>query len=159
MYSLPNLEPVHCSMTSSNCCFLTCIQISQEAGKVVWYSHLLKYFPQFVVIHTVQDFGTVNKAVKWSEVTSLSRARLFATPWTVAYKAPLAMEFSRQEYWSGLHFLLQGIFPTQGSNPGLPHYRQTLYRLSHQGCFSGILFLFPWPSGCWQFDLWFLCLF
>ena len=47
---------------SSNCCFLTCIQISQEAGKVIWYSHLLKIFPQFVVIHTVKVFGVVNKA-------------------------------------------------------------------------------------------------
>ena len=50
------------SMFSSNCCFLTCIQISQEAGKVVWYSHLLKNFPQFVVIHTIKGFGIVNKA-------------------------------------------------------------------------------------------------
>ena len=50
------------SMSSSNCCFLTCIQISQEAGQVVWYSHLLKNFPQFVVIHTVKDFDIVNKA-------------------------------------------------------------------------------------------------
>ena len=49
-------------MSGSNCCFLTCIQISQEAGQVVWYSHLLKNFPQFVVIHTVKGFGTVNKA-------------------------------------------------------------------------------------------------
>ena len=48
MYSFPNLEPVHCSMSGSNCCFLTCIQISQEAGQVVWYSYLLKNFPQFV---------------------------------------------------------------------------------------------------------------
>ena len=47
-------------MSSSNCCFLTCIQISQEAGKVVWYSHLLKNFPQFVVIHIVKGFGIVN---------------------------------------------------------------------------------------------------
>ena len=62
MYSFPNLEPVCCSMSSSNCCFLTCIQISQEAGQVVWYSHLLKNFPQFVVIHTVKGFGIVNKA-------------------------------------------------------------------------------------------------
>ena len=62
MYSFPNLEPVCCSMSSSNCCFLTCIQISQEVGRVVWYSHLLKYFLQFVVIHTVKDFGMVNKA-------------------------------------------------------------------------------------------------
>ena len=39
-------------MSSSNCCFLTCIQFSQEAGQVVWYSHLLQNFPQFIVIHS-----------------------------------------------------------------------------------------------------------
>ena len=49
-------------MSSSNCCFLTCIQISQEAGQVVWYSHLFQNFPQFIVIHTVQGFGIVKKA-------------------------------------------------------------------------------------------------
>ena len=49
-------------MSSSNCCFLTCIQISQEVGQVVWYSHLLKNFPQFLVIHIVKGFGIVNKA-------------------------------------------------------------------------------------------------
>ena len=48
-------------MSSSNCCFLTCIQISQEADQVVWCSHLLKNFAQFVVIHTVKSFGIVNK--------------------------------------------------------------------------------------------------
>ena len=62
MYSFPDLEPVCCSMSSSNRCFLTCIQISQEAGKVVWYSHLLKNVPQFVVIHTVKGVGLVSKA-------------------------------------------------------------------------------------------------
>ena len=62
MYSFPNLEPVHCSMSSPNCCFLTCIQVSQEACKVVWYSHLLKNFPQFVVIHIVKDLTIVNEA-------------------------------------------------------------------------------------------------
>ena len=62
MYSFPNLEPVCCSMFVSNCCFLTCIQISQEAGQVLWNSHLLKNFPEFVVIHTVKSFGVVNKA-------------------------------------------------------------------------------------------------
>ena len=46
------------------------------------------------------------------------------------------MEFSRQEYWSGLPFLIQGIFPTEGLNPGLPYCRQILYRLSHQCRFS-----------------------
>ena len=49
-------------MSGSNCCFLTCIQISQEAGQVVWYSHLSQNFSQFIVIHTVKDFGIVNKA-------------------------------------------------------------------------------------------------
>ena len=49
-------------MSSSNCCFLTCTQISQEAGQVVWYSHLSKNFPQFVVIHTVKGFSVVNEA-------------------------------------------------------------------------------------------------
>ena len=62
MYSFPNLEPVCCSMSGPNCCFLTCIWTSQEAGQVVWYSHLLQNFPQFVVIHTVKGFGIVNKA-------------------------------------------------------------------------------------------------
>ena len=50
------------SMSSSNCCFLTCIQIFQETGKVVWYSHLFQNFPEFVLIHTVKGFGVVNKA-------------------------------------------------------------------------------------------------
>ena len=50
-------------MSGSSCWFLTCIQISQEAGKVIWYPHLLKNFPQFVVAHTVKGFGIVNKAV------------------------------------------------------------------------------------------------
>ena len=107
------------------------------------------------------------------KVKSLSHVRLFVTPWTIAYQAPPSVQFSRQEYWSGLpfpspgslpdprikprsptlqadaltseppgklkstgvgcYFLLQGIFLTQGSNPGLPHCRQMLYRLSHQG--------------------------
>ena len=62
MYSFSYLEPVCCSMSSSNCCFLTCIQISQEAGQVVWYSHLFQNFPQFIVTHIVKGFGIVNKA-------------------------------------------------------------------------------------------------
>ena len=49
-------------MSSSNCCFLACLQVSQEAGQVVWYSHLFQNFPQFIVIHTVKDFGIVKKA-------------------------------------------------------------------------------------------------
>ena len=48
-------------MSSSNCCFLTCIQVSQKAAQVVWYSHLFQNFPQFIVIDTVKGFGIVNK--------------------------------------------------------------------------------------------------
>ena len=62
MHSFSYLEPVCCSMSSSNCCFLTCIQISQEAGQVVWYAHLFQDFPQFIVIHTVKGFAIVNEA-------------------------------------------------------------------------------------------------
>ena len=67
-----NIQPWHtpfliwnqsvCSISSSNCCFLTYIQLSQEAGQVVWFSHLLKNFPQCVVVHTVKGFGIVSKA-------------------------------------------------------------------------------------------------
>ena len=60
MYSFPDLEPVCCSVSGSNGCFLTCIQISQKAGQVVWYTHLFRNFPQFIVIHTVKGFGIVN---------------------------------------------------------------------------------------------------
>ena len=73
--------------------------------------------------------GLARKKVK---VKSLSRVRLFATLWTVAYQAPLSMDFPGNSTGVDCHFLLQGIFPTQGSNPGLPHCRQTLFHLSHQ---------------------------
>ena len=62
MYPFSHLEPVRFAMYSSNCCFFTCIQISQEAGQVVWCSKVFKIFPQFVVIHTVKGFGIVDKA-------------------------------------------------------------------------------------------------
>ena len=69
----------------------------------------------------------------------LSHVQLFVTPWTIACQATLSMEFSRQEYWSG-YAVLQGIFPNQESNPGLPHCSWILYALSHQGS-SNILLL------------------
>ena len=59
MCSFPNLEPAHCSMSGSNHCFLTCIQVLQETCKVIWYSHLFKNFSQFVVIHTVKGFSVI----------------------------------------------------------------------------------------------------
>ena len=59
---LPNIEPVCYSMSDSNCCFLTCTQISQEAGKVVWVFHLFKNFPKFIVIHTSKGFSILSEA-------------------------------------------------------------------------------------------------
>ena len=68
------------------------------------------------------------------KVKSLSRARLFAAPWIVACTKLLCpWDFSGKSTGVGCHFLLQGTFPTQESNPRLSHCRQTLYRLSHKG--------------------------
>ena len=75
------------------------------------------------------------------EEKSLSCVWLFATLWTIAHQAPLSMEHSHQNTGVGCHSLLQGIFRTQGLNPGLPHCSQILHCLSHQGspllCESG----------------------
>ena len=63
MYSFSNFEPVCCSIPGSNCCFLTCIQVSQKAGEMAQYSHLFnKNFLQFVVTHTVKGLGVVSEA-------------------------------------------------------------------------------------------------
>ena len=63
----------------------------------------------------------------------LSYVWLFVTPWTVAHQAPLPWDFPSKNTGVGNHSLLQGIFPTQGLNPGLLHYRQILYCLSQPG--------------------------
>ena len=65
-------------------------------------------------------------------LSCFSRIRLFATPWAVV-QVYLSREFSRQDTGVGHHALLQGIFPTQGLNPGLPHCRWIVYHLSQQG--------------------------
>ena len=62
MYYFPNFEPVCCSMSVLTACFLSCIQVSQDAGKVVWNSHLFKNIPEFVVIHIVKGFRKGNEA-------------------------------------------------------------------------------------------------
>ena len=66
-YFFPNFEPVQCPMPAFNCCFLTCIQVSQEAGKMIWYSQIIPFSSgkknfQFVVIHIVKGFNVVNEA-------------------------------------------------------------------------------------------------
>ena len=156
-------------MSGADCCFLICIQIFQEAGKVVWYSHLFKIF-QFVVIHTVKGFSIVNKAgvfgtlllFRWSkgcwqfdlwflclleiQISGLvtKSCPILMTPWTEARQSPLPIGFSRQEYWSGLPFPSPGESSQPHiSNLGLLHCRQILYQLSYQGSPNP-----AWTSGC-----------
>ena len=156
-----------CFIAVENCCIFPTSQRKREHSrrwiKIIWWGHWTR--------------GCLEKACRllvrrnwWLKLTSkpvksLSRVRLSTIPWTVAHQAPPSMEFSRQEYRSGLPFpspgdhpdslwphgphspwnspghntgvghlsLLQGIFPTQGLHPGLPHCRCILYQLSHQG--------------------------
>ena len=91
-------------MSGSNCLFLTCIQISQEAGKVVWYFHLFKNFPQFVVIHTVKGFGVVNKA----EVdVFLEFSCFFYDPTDVGNLISGSSSFSKSSLNISVHILLK----------------------------------------------------
>ena len=114
---LSQLKPCR-SMFDTNCCFLTCIQISQEAGEVVWYPRILKNLLQLAVNHTVKGFGIVNKAE--ADVfleQSLSHVQLFVTPWTAAHQTPLSKGFSKLEYQSGLPFPSPGDFPNSRTEP------------------------------------------
>ena len=111
------------TLTPSHCPLLVLIHLLKKKNSVVLYRYVsLSAFSkafggQVIVIESVSHSVTY----------------LFATPWTVAHQTPLSMGFSRQEYWSGLPFPLQGIFLTQESNPGLLHHGQILYLLSYEG--------------------------
>ena len=106
-------------------------------GSIFFFYHLINTCYCFVFLITLPTKVRLVKAMVFPVVMygceKESEVQLFATSWTVAYQAPPSMGFSRQEYWSGLPFPSQGIFPTQGSNPGLPHCRLMLYCLSYQG--------------------------
>ena len=81
MNSFPSLELVCCSMSGSNCCILTCIQVSQEADKGAWYFHLSKNFPKLVVIHIVKGFSVLNEAelgVLWKSLAFSMIQRMLA---------------------------------------------------------------------------------
>ena len=149
MYSFPYLEPVHSSISSSNYCFLTCIQISQEAGKVVWYSHLLRNFPQFVVIHTVKVFNIVNEA----EVdVFLELSCFFNDPTDVGslISGFSAISKSSLNSWNfSVHVLLE---------PCLENFEHYLASMWHEcNCevvwtFFGIAFLWDWNEN-WPFPV------
>ena len=150
MYSFPNLKPVHCSVSSSNCCFLTSLQVSQEASKVVWYSLLLKNFPQFVVIHTVKGFGVVNEA----EVdVFVELSCIFCDPTDVGYLTSGSSAFSKLSLniWKfSFHLLLK---------PGLENFEHYFASVSYEcNCavawtlFGSTAFLRDWNEN-WPFPV------
>ena len=96
-YSFPNLEPV-CSMSGSNCCFLTCIQVSQGTDEVVWNSHLFKKCPQIVVIHTVKGFSVVSEA---EADVFLEFPYVFCDPMTVGSWSRVPLPFLNPACTSG----------------------------------------------------------
>ena len=136
MYSFPYLEPVCCSMSSSNCSFLTSMQISQEAGQVVWYSHLFQNFPQFVVIHTVKSFGIVNKA----EIdVFLELSCFFCDPTDVGNLMSNSSAFSKSSLniWKFMvHLLLK---------PGLENFEHYFASVWFEDCITV-------TSTCWCFS-------
>ena len=75
----------------------------------------------YLVLHSVLASANNRRTLPEPKVKSLSCVRLFVTPWTVAYQAPLSIEFSRQEYWSGLPFPSPGDLPNPGIIPGVSH--------------------------------------
>ena len=128
-------------MSSSNCCFLSCIQVSQEAGQVAWFSHLYQNFPQFIVIHTVKGFGIVNKA----EIdVFLELSCLFDDPADVGSLISGSSAFSKTKLniWQfSVHVLLK---------PGLENFEHYFTRVWDEcNCavvwaFFGIAFLRDW---------------
>ena len=136
-------------MSSSNCCFLTCIQVSQEAGQVVWYSYLIQNSPQFVVIHTVKGFHIVNKA----EVdVSLELFCFFDDPMDVGNLISGSSAFSKSSLniWKfTVHVLLK---------PGLENFEHYFASVWDEcNCalvwtFFGIAFFWDWNEN-WPFPV------
>ena len=146
---LSYLEPVCCFMSSSNCCFLICIQISQEAGKVVWYSHIFQNFPQFVVIHTVKGFGVINKI----EIHAfLEISCFFYDLMDVGNLIPSSSAFSKSSLniWKFLVYILL--------KPGLEKFEPYFASMwdecncSVVWAFFGIVFLWDWNEN-WPFPV------
>jgi len=128
-------------MSSSNYCFLTCIQVSQEAGNVVWYSHLLKNFPQFVVIHTVKGFGIVNKEEMY---LFLELSCFFDDPMDVGNLISGSSAFSKSSLntWK---FLVHVLLKPRLEN--FEHYFASMWdecNCAVVWAFFGIAFLWDW---------------
>ena len=145
MYSFSYLEPVCCSMSRSNCCFLTCIQVSQEAGQIVWYFHLFQNFPYFIV----ECFGLVNKT---EMDVFLELYCFFDDPADVGNLISSSSVFSKASLsiWKFMvHVLL---------NPGLENFEYYFTSMWDEcNCavvwaFFGIAFLWDWNKN-WPFPV------
>ena len=149
MYSFPYLEPVRCSMFSSNCCFLTYIQISQEAGQVVWYSQLFQNFPEFIVVHTVKSFGIVNKA----EVDiSMECFCFFDDPMKVSNLISVSSAFSKTSLYIRKFKVCILLKPSLGN---FEHYFTSVWdecNCTVVWAFFGIAFLLDWNEN-WSFPI------
>ena len=149
MHSFLNFEPVHCSISSSNCCFLTCIQVSQKTGKVIWYSYLFKKFPQLVLIHTVKGFSIVTVA----EVDVFLEFPCFLyEPMNVGNLISVSSALSKCTLylWKFLVHILQ-----TASLKDFEHYLAIMWSEGNftVACtFSGIAFLWDWNEN-WPFPV------
>ena len=100
------------------------------------FEHLVATLQTLPVPYYETDYlyrQMVNLLLTMTTASVLSRVRLFMTPWALAHQTPPSMELSRQEYWSRFHFLFQGIFLTQGSNPNLLRWQMHSLALCHLG--------------------------
>ena len=135
-------------MSGSNCCFLICICISQEAGKVVWYSHLLKNFPWFVVFRRVKGFGTVNKAER---DVFLELSCFFGDPTDVGNLISSSASLkSSLNIWK---FLVHVLLKTDLEN--FEHYFASVWdecNCTVVWAFFGIAFLWDWSEN-WPFPV------
>ena len=149
MYSFPYLEPVRCSMSGSNCCFLTCIQIFQKAGQVVWYSHLFKNVPQFAMIHTVKCIRVVNEA---EVVVFLELSCVFYDPMDVCNLISGSSAFSKSR-WNICKFSVHVLL--KPSLEDFEHYLASLWNECNCAvvwAFFGIAFLWDWNDN-WPFPV------
>ena len=148
MYSFPNLEPVHYSMSGSNCCFLKFIQFSEETGKVVWYFHLFKTFPVCYDPHSPKLWHS-----EWSKSRCFSGLSCFSDdPMYVGNLISGSSAFSKSILNIGnfiVHLLLK---------PGLENFEYYLASMWDEcnfvgvWAFFGISFLCNWNKN-WPFPV------
>ena len=145
MYSFPNLEPVCCSLLGSNCCFLNCIQISEEAGQVAYF-HLWEFSTVYCDPHS-QRFGVVNKADVFMELSCF-----FYDPTNSGNLISGSSAFTKSSLsiWNFMvHILLK---------PGLENFEHYLASMWDEcNCavvwtFFGIAFLWDWNEN-WPFPV------